>query len=464
MSSVGPGDVLELRVEDLAFGGRGLARLDGLVVFVDGAIPGQKVRAIVRKRRRQYAEATALEVLERSPHEIEPLCPHFGSCGGCTLQNLAYEKQLEYKAKQVRDLVERIGRLASPPLEPVLPSPSPFFYRNKMEFSFSDRPFPTPPQPGALLALGLHRRGSFDEVVDLRTCFLHAPETADVLAIVRDFARASGLPAYSNRRHEGFWRFLVLRRGVRTGQWMVNIVTTELRKELLEQLVVPLRERLPGLRSVVNNVNTGKGGVAFGEREEVVWGETSIEEKLGSLVFAVSANSFFQTNTEQAERLYTKVLELADLSGGETVYDLYCGTGAISIFLAPHAKAVLGVELVESAVEDAWKNCERNSVGNCQFVASDVVRLFRDPQELLQRYGRPDVLVLDPPREGVHPRVLKRLPALGARRIVYVSCNPATQARDLSALAGTYRVERICPVDMFPHTAHIETVALLVAR
>lgn len=458
------GSTVELRIDDLAFGGRGIARLDGLVVFVDGAIPGQRVRAVVQKRKRQYAEAAATEVLERSPFEVEPVCPHFGSCGGCKLQNMTYEKQVEYKVQQIRDLLKRIGGFESPPVEEPLLSPEPFFYRNKMEFSFSDRGSSLPSEPSPSLFLGLHRRGSFDEVVDLQTCYLQAPETQAVLQIVREFARTSGLPAYSNRTHEGFWRFLVLRRGVRTGQWMVNLVTTEPRVELLSALVPQLLQALPGLHSVVNNINTGKGGVAFGEQEELVWGKTTIEERLGPFVFEISANSFFQTNTLQAERLYQRVLEFADLTGREKVFDLYCGTGSISLFVSRQAREVIGIELVEDAVADAWRNAERNGAGNCRFVAGDVSVLLRDPQGFIREHGKPDVLILDPPRDGVHPRALIRLPSLGAKRIVYVSCNPATQARDLAHLASSYRVERVCPVDMFPHTAHIESVALLVTR
>jgi len=453
-----------LSVEDMAFGGRGLAKLNGFVIFVDGGIPGQTVRARIRRKRRQYAEAVVTGVLERSPFEVDPRCPHFGTCGGCRWQNLPYEKQLQHKVRQVQDLLQRIGGVDPVPLDDPLPAPEPYYYRNKMEFSFSQ-----PSSPGAegeteTIALGLHQRGSFDRIVDLETCYLQAPETPQLIAEVRKFARESGLPAYSNRTHEGFWRFLVLRKGFNTGQWMVNIVTTEAKPDLLRGLVPRLQEIVPGLRSLVNNVNTGRGGVAFGEHEELVWGERTIEEKLGPYVFSISANSFFQTNTAQAERLYAKVLEYANLEGDETVYDLYCGTGSISIFLSAGAKRVLGVEIVDDAVADAWKNCERNHITNCYFLAGDIRELLRDPASFTREHGRPDVVVLDPPRDGVHPKVVKRLLNLGARRIVYVSCNPSTQARDLTVLRRKYNVERVCPVDMFPQTPHIESVALLTAR
>ena len=464
-TDISKGETLELEIEDLAYGGKGVAKKNGFVIFVDGAIPDQRVRAVITRRKKAYAEARVLEVLRKSPWEVEPRCKHFGSCGGCRLQNLAYEKQLEVKRQQVVDALQRIGGLKGIPVESTLPSPDQYFYRNKMEFSFSDRPWREQGDEDVPdFALGLHRRGRFDKVLNLDECWLQAPETATVLKEVREFAFASGLPPYSNTSHEGFWRFLVLRRGVNTGQWMVNVVTTEERPDLLEPLTGQLQGILPGLRSFVNNVNTGRGGVAFGESEALVWGERTIEEKLGDYTFEISANSFFQTNTKQAERLYNTVLEFANFTGDEMVYDLYSGTGSIAIYLSGHVRRVLGVESVDDAVADAWRNAERNHITNCYFIAGDLREVFRDTKAFLKKNEDPDVIVLDPPRDGVHPKVLPKLASLGAERIVYVSCNPTTQARDLAMLAPRYRVVKVRPVDMFPQTSHIEAVALLVKK
>ncbi len=464
-ATVAKGEELELEIEDLAYGGKGVAKKEGFVIFVDGGLPGQRVKAVITRRKKAYAEARVLEVLKKSPWEVEPRCKHFGSCGGCRLQNLAYDKQLEVKRQQVVDALQRIGGLAEVPVEPTLPSPDQYFYRNKMEFSFSDRPWREEGDEDLPdFALGLHRRGRFDKVVNLEECWLQAPETGAVLKEVREFAFASGLPPYSNTTHEGFWRFLVLRRGVNTGQWMANIVTTEERPDLLEPLTGKLRELLPGLRSFVNNVNTGRGGVAFGETEALVWGERTIEEKLGDYTFEISANSFFQTNTRQAERLYNTVLEFADFTGDEMVYDLYSGTGSIAITVSGHVRRVLGVESVDDAVADAWRNAERNHITNCYFIAGDLREVFRDTKAFLKKNEAPDVIILDPPRDGVHPKILPKLASLGAEKIVYVSCNPTTQARDLAMLAPRYRVVKVRPVDMFPQTPHIEAVALLVRK
>ncbi|MCR4439393.1 MAG: 23S rRNA (uracil(1939)-C(5))-methyltransferase RlmD [bacterium] len=465
--SLEKGAEIEVQVLSLAFGGKGVARVNDLVVFVEGGLPEQIVRVHITRRKRTFAEARIVEVVRQSPLATAPRCLHFPDCGGCQLQHLRYGAQLEVKRQHVVDCLERLGGIQSPPVTPALLSPQQFFYRNKMEFAFSDRawvPAARLSQEGnreAGLYLGLHPRGRFDAVVDVSECHLLSPVSNQILAEIRQIARRSGLPAYSAASRQGFWRHAVIREGKQTGQVMVNIVTSAFDETALKTLSVGLRERFPAIVSVVATVSTSPANVAYGEQQVVLAGQPAIEEQLGRYRFEISANSFFQSNPQQALRLYEVVRRYASLRGDEVVFDLYCGTGTISIFLAEKAREVWGFELAGEAVADARRNCARNAIGNCHFVSGDV-RTSLEKMAAEAGNIRTEVVVVDPPRAGVHPRVLEVLAEMAPRRIVYVSCNPATLARDLGVLCqGGYRLREVTPVDMFPQTWHVEAVALL---
>ncbi|MFP4158970.1 MAG: 23S rRNA (uracil(1939)-C(5))-methyltransferase RlmD [Desulfobacterales bacterium] len=453
----------ELDITKIAFGGRGIAKIDGFTVFVDGAVPGDRVTARIVKKKKNYAEARTLSVISPSADRVEPQCRYAGWCGGCKWQFLAYERQLEYKRSHVQEALEHIGGLQGIRVHPVVPSERIFGYRNKMEFSFSDRRWLLPEELGDPdipkdFALGLHVPGTFDKILDIDACLLQPEKGNRILNDARDFIKSSGLPPYGLRTHEGFWRFLMLRHSVAEDRWLVNVVTSSRDDRALKSLADYLTDAHKDIAGVVNNVTAKKAAVASGEYELPVAGRMVLAEKLGGFEFEVSANSFFQTNTRQAEKLYDTVRRYAGLEGGETVVDLYTGTGTIPVWLARDAGEVIGLELVEAAVADAEKNCRRNGIENCRFISGDIRSSISGIEKT------PEVMVIDPPRAGMHKDVVKAVTGLAPERIVYVSCNPSTLARDLSMLAEQYRVEEIQPVDMFPHTFHIEAVARLVNK
>ena len=461
---------VELTITSLAFGGKGIGKIENYVIFVDGAIPGQKVKASLKKIKKRFAEAQLLEILQQSPLAVEPRCRHYDDCGGCQLQHLNYESQLTYKRQHVVDCLERIGGFSVINISDVVPAPKTFFYRNKMEFTFSDREWiarkdfikGTKKTQGGLF-LGLHAPGRFSSIIDIKECFLLSEKSNEILHEIRDFARLSDLPAYSTLTHEGFWRFVVLREAKVTGERMINLVTSRYEERTITELAKKLVEVFPETTSIINTITAKKSEVATGERKELLFGEKFIHEKIGSYTFDISADSFFQTNSLQAEVLYSKILELADLNGDEIVYDLYCGTGSIGIYLSAFAQKIVGFEVVESALADAKRNCERNGVNNCEFVAGDLRDSLQNIKHSKYNIPYPDVIVIDPPRAGMHSNTVEAIIKIGARKIVHVSCNPATLARDLKLLcAEGYRVSSVIPVDMFPNTWHIEAVALLV--
>ena len=458
------GDIVELSIDRVAFGGQGIARLDGLVIFVKGAIPGDRVRALIFRKKKAYAEAKIQELLVPSPDRIEAPCPYFGICGGCQWQHVTYERQLEYKRGHVEEALSHIGSLSGIEVHDPIPSEKHFGYRNKMEFSFSDRPWlPLPPPPvsppsPSCLALGLHVPGTFDKIIDMEACLLQQERGNEILREVKRFAGESGLPPYGLKSHEGFWRFLTLRYSTYLDEWMVNLVTSEARTEVLLPLVQRLTALFPNVKTVVNNITARKASIAVGEREVVLAGAGTVRDRIGPSTFQISANSFFQTNSLGAERLYGKVVEFAELKGRETVLDLYSGTGTIPVCLANSASRVIGMEIAESAIADARRNCEANGIENCEFILGDI----RENLSLLRI--QPEVMIIDPPRAGMHQDVLSRVLEIGAERIVYVSCNPATLARDLEQMEEHYHIAEIQPVDMFPHTYHVECVAKLVRK
>src|SRR5438128_2752725 len=441
---------LELTIDRLAYGGNGVARLNGFVVFVRRGLPGDTVRARVTKVQRRHAEALATEILRPGPQRVAAPCAHYPACGGCRFQDLAYEAQAESKAGQVADALRRIGGIAEPPLEAILPAGDVFHYRNKLEYSFTQL------EDGP--SLGFHKAGRWDEVLAIEKCWLTTDLGNAIRNAVRDWAREEGLPAYDQATGEGYLRHLVVREGRNTGQVLVQLVTA--RGDRFERgYLVEVLRRFPEVRSIHWAVNATPAEVT-NLPTTLLFGDEAIEEELLGLRFRVRPNAFLQTNTAMAERVYQLALEAAGLTGGETVYDLYCGIGTIGLVMAAHALTVWGVDVSEESVACALENADLNGIGNAAFFAGNVGQAL---EELRDRAGPPDVVVVDPPRAGLAGRALRRVGEAGAPRLVYVSCNPTTLAGDLKRLAADYGygLERARPVDMFPHTPHVETVALL---
>ena len=453
----------EVEITDVAFGGRGLVRLDGMAVFVDQTVPGDRVIIRIFRKKKNYAEARVIDLIQSSPFRIVAPCEYSGLCGGCKWQFLKYEQQLIYKRQHVLDSLEHIGGIKDVMVHDTIPSKLIFGYRNKMEFSCSDRRWLLPHELGQTdvdkgFALGLHAPGTFYKVIDTRQCLLQPDLGNQLMDETRTFIRSSDKPVYGLHSHTGFWRFLVLRHSVAHDQWMVNIVTAEDDRRTVQPWADRLTERYPKVVSVINSITSRKAGVAVGEFEHTLAGSDIISDKIAGFEFEISGNSFFQTNTRGAALLFKTVEKYAELSGIETVLDLYSGTGTIPILLSEHSKAVTGIEIIESAVADAEKNCSKNGISNCRFIKGDIRRC------LSQITQRPDVLIIDPPRAGMHKDVVKQVLELSAGRMVYVSCNPATLARDLQIMQESYRIEEVQPVDMFPHTYHVEAVARLTKQ
>src|SRR5689334_2234870 len=416
---------LELSIDSLAYGGNGVARLNGFVVFVRRGLPGDRVRARVTKVKRNHAEALAVEVLEPSGLRVEAACQHYPACGGCRFQDLAYEAQVAAKEEQVADALRRLGGVAELPLEPIVPAEEVFHYRNKLEYSFTQTP--------AGAALGFHRAGRWYEVLEVEQCWLTTDLGNAVRNAVRDWARAEKLEPYDQAEHTGYLRHLVLREGRNTGQLLVQLVTAPGERFDRDELVEVLR-RFPEVRSIHWAENESPAEVT-NLPTTILWGEEAIEEELCGLRFRVRPNAFLQTNTRMAERLYELAREYAALTGGETVYDLYCGIGTIGLTLASQALTVWGVEVSEESVACALENADLNGITNAAFFAGNVGQSL---SELRDRSGEPDVVVVDPPRAGLAGKALRRLGELGAPRVVYVSCNPTTLAGDLKVLGGDY--------------------------
>jgi 23S rRNA (uracil1939-C5)-methyltransferase len=477
------GDEIVVKVEDAAFEGKTIARREGFVIFVDGAVPGDTVRARCLKVKKNYAEAKVVALEQPSPNRVTPACSHFGSCGGCKWQHVEYAVQLRFKQQHVVDAFERIGAFSDLKVLPIIGSEEIFYYRNKMEYSFSEKEWLTTPPADptnanpepqtsnskleardSRLFLGLHVPQRFDKVLEITECHLQSPLSNEILNFTRSFARREKLEVCSPERETGFLRFLVIRQSRRTNELMVNLVTFTEDPAVMRKYAAELRTAIPAVTTVVNTINPKKAQIAFGDREVVVAGEGLIHEKLGNLLFEVSASSFFQTNTAQAERLYAIAKEFADLRKSDVVWDLYSGTGSIALFISDAVSQVVGVEAVESAVSDAERNARRNDVQNCTFILGDLKDRLTKDSEWISSHRKPDVMVIDPPRSGMHQHVVEEILQLAPERIVYVSCNPATQARDVKLLASRYEVLALQPVDMFPHTYHVENVAKLALR
>jgi 23S rRNA (uracil1939-C5)-methyltransferase len=430
------GELLDLDVESLAYGGKGVARRNGYVVFVAGGLPGDRVRAEVTKAKRGYAEASTREIVRPSPDRLPPRCDHAGEpCPGAPWQCLPYDQQLHHKQSQVRDSLVRLGGLEDFELEEIVPAAEQWRYRNKLEYSFGERDHE--------LVLGFHARGRWDLIIDAEDCQLASERNNARRNELRDWARSAGLPAYDRRSGQGVMRNLIIREGRRTGQLQSRLVTSP--------------AEIPRPPVDLHTIVDGSGGGTDGPTGAL--GDQYLEEELCGLRFRISHNAFFQTNTEMAERLYGTAAEMAGLTGRERVFDLFCGIGTLGLSVAPNAGEVWGVEIVPEAIVDAEENARRNGIENARFRSGDARKEIRP---LLEEAGRPDLVMVDPPRAGLSKKVVRRLIECGAPRIVYVSCNPTTLAPNAAQLSEAgYRVRRVRPVDMFPQTPHIECVALL---
>ena len=456
--------VQKVLVEDYAAEGKSLARVDGKVIFIEDAVPGDLVDVRLRKNKKDWAEGNPIHFHEYSSDRVIPFCEHFGVCGGCQWQMLPYEKQLQYKQKQVQDNLMRIGKVPLPALRPIIGATNTRFYRNKIEYTFGNKRFLLPGELNNPListqqdVAGFHAQGIFDKVVDIRRCHLQAEPTNALRLRIKEFALENQLPFYDIRQHEGFLRTMQVRI-CRTGEVMVNIVFGAddeiMRKKLLDDVL----QKFPTITTLLYTINTKMNDSLYDLIPQVYYGKGYVIERLEDSQFKIGPKSFFQTNTEQAEKLYQVTREFSELKGNETVYDLYCGTGSIGIFVSRHAKKIVGIETIKEAIDDANENATLNNIRHAEFFCGDVVDLCNDSFVIQQ--GRPDVVITDPPRAGMHEKLVQKINQMRAPVVVYVSCNPATQARDLNLLNQEYEVTAIQPVDMFPHTHHIENVIQL---
>ena len=460
--------VLEkLLVEDYAAEGKSLARLDGKVIFIENVVPGDVVDVQLMKSKKDWAEGRPLLFHSYSKDRVIPFCSHFGVCGGCQWQMLPYEKQLAYKTKQVEEVLKRIGKVSLPEMQPILGAVETKFYRNKMEYTFGNKRYLLKEElndeaiDGHQNVVGFHAKGFFDKIVDLKTCYLQAEPTNAIRLAIKEFARKNDWTFYDIRNHVGFLRTMQVRL-CETGELMVNIVVAENDGQKIQSLMHYVMEQFPAITTLLYTVNTKWNDSMFDLEPAVFHGKGFVIEKLEQFQFKIGPKSFFQTNTKQGERLYQVAREFAELTGNEIVYDLYCGTGSIGIFVSEKAKKIIGVEMIPAAIEDAKVNAALNNLTDAEFYAGDVIDICND--EFFEAHGRPDVIITDPPRAGMHEKLVRKILEIAAPTVVYVSCNPATQARDLQLLDKKYIVTKVQPVDMFPHTHHIENVVQLKLR
>ena len=465
-----PAIILEkVLIEDYAAQGKSLARVDGKVIFVEGAVPGDLVDIQLQKNKTDWAEGFAKKFHSYSENRVKPFCSHFGVCGGCQWQMLPYAQQLIYKQQQVVDNLTRIAKIPLPPIPAILGAKQTEGYRNKVEYTFATEIYMSFEDFRAMKASGaepvkspgdggFHARGFFEKIVPIDTCYLQEEPTNLMRKAVVQFALEHQMPFYNIKQHQGWLRNMFVRNTTK-GEWMVNLILgyedAAKRMALLDQLI----KQFPQITTLLYTINTKRNDSMQDLEPQVYFGTGTITEKLENFEFKISPKSFFQTNSKQAEVLYQVTRDFAELTGNEVVYDLYCGTGSIGIFCSEKAKKIIGVEFVEEAIEDAKINAELNGIKSTAFFAGDVIKVCDDA--FFETHGKPDVIITDPPRAGMHEKLVQKLLEMEAPTIVYVSCNPATQARDLAMLHAKYTVTKIQPVDMFPHTLHIENVVQL---
>lgn len=467
--SLKKGQTLELKIESTAFKGKGIGKHEGIAVFVANTAPGDVVKARITRRKKSFREAKLIDILEPSPWRIPPRCRHARVCGGCTWQHLPYSRQLEAKEQHVRDHMERIAGLDPGIVLPVIGCENEFYYRNKMEYSFGTRRWLSDEEikkdeyvDDSAFAAGLHAPGRYDKILNLEECHLQHPVSFRILDAVRSYCMQHGIEAFDTHEKTGFMRHLVVRNAHYTSDLMVNLVTFKDSPGIIRPLAEKLLSVVPEITTIVNNINDQPNPTAVGRYENVIHGPGFIVDRIGRHSFKIHTNAFFQTNTPQAEKLYTITREFAAITPQQHLYDLYCGVGTLSLFMADAAEKVTGIELVDVAVENAIHNAKENGVKNVTFVRGDMKDTFNE--NILHKYGRPDCVITDPPRSGMHPDVVGQLANLNAGRLVYVSCNPSTMARDLTILKEHYEIEQVQPVDMFPQTYHIEAVAKLTRK
>ncbi len=490
-------------ITDYAAEGKALAKLDGKVIFIAGAVPGDVADIMLTKNKKDWAEGRVVTISEYSADRVTPFCMHFGVCGGCKWQMLPYNKQLQYKQQEAEQNLIRIGKVTDAIFLPIAGAADTVYYRNKLEFTFSNKRYLTAPQPpeggifelsnetvihsnpeggtdsvsnepgnflnieapippsGGQGALGYHAPRIFDKIIDIQECYLMDDVNNHIRNTIRDFALLHQFSFYDIRQHTGWLRNIIIRY-CSTGELMVNLCLNYEEENDRKLLMDHLLKEVPGITTLLYTINPKWNDSIYDLTPQVYFGKGYVVEKLGEYEFIISPKSFFQTNTKQAEQLYGITQDFAGLTGNEIVYDLYCGTGSIGIFVSKLAKKIIGVEVIEEAIEDAKKNAARNNISHALFFAGDVIKICND--EFFETHGRPDVVITDPPRVGMHEKLVIKLLQMEAPRIVYVSCNTATQARDILLLSEKYRVEKIQPVDMFPHTHHIESVALLTLK
>ncbi len=456
-----------IAITDYAAQGKAIARHEGKVIFTEGAIPGDVVDLLLTKNKKDFAEARVLKLLKPSTDRVEPFCRHFGVCGGCKWQMLPYVKQLQYKQQEAEQNLIRIGKVTDAVMLPIIGADEQRFYRNKLEFTFSNKRYLTSDEIGneniAALqdSLGFHAPRIFDKTINIFECFLMDEVNNKLRNTMRDIATENNYPFYDIKEHTGWLRNLIVRYCT-TGELMVNLCINYEDTENTKKIMDTLLEKVPEITTLLYTINTKWNDTIYDLTPTVYFGKGYVTEKLENFEFIISPKSFFQTNTKQAEKLYSIARNFAELTGNEVVYDLYCGTGSIGIFVSPLAKKIIGVELVEDAIEDAKKNAANNNITHAEFFAGDVIKICNDA--FFEKHGRPDVVITDPPRAGMHEKLVNKLLEIAAPVIVYVSCNTATMARDVLLLSEKYTVEKMQPVDMFPQTHHIECVVRMVLK
>jgi 23S rRNA (uracil1939-C5)-methyltransferase len=444
--------------------GKSLARQDGKVFFIEGAVPGDIVDVFISTNKKDWGEGKATHIHEYSAERTTPFCKHFGVCGGCKWQMLPYEKQLFYKQQEVAQNLKRIGKVDLPEMMPIVGGTDTVHYRNKLEFTFSNKRYLTSEEINSAdevvqqNALGFHVPRIFDKIIDIETCYLMDDVNNTIRNTIRDFAKENNYTFYDIKQHTGWLRNIIIRYCT-TGELMVNICFGYEEKEETKKLLDHLLQKVPSITTLLYTINTKWNDSIYDLSPETYYGKGFVKEQLGKFKFKIGPKSFFQTNTKQAEKLYTITKDFAQLTGSETVYDLYCGIGSIGIFVSELANKIIGVETIAEAIEDAKENAALNNIAHAEFFAGDVIKICND--EFFAQHGRPDVIITDPPRAGMHEKLILKLLDIAAPRIVYVSCNTATQGRDIALLSEKYTVEKIQPVDMFPQTHHIECVVLL---
>ncbi len=449
-------------VDDYAAEGKSLAKLNGKVVFIEHVVPGDVVDVRLLKNKKDWAEGYPIHFHSFSPERVSPFCQHFGVCGGCQWQMLPYQKQLEYKHKQVFDNLTRIGKISFPEMLPIVGAEEDKFYRNKLEYTFSTKAFfpagifkKEDKQSSFQNVVGFHAKGFFDKIVDIKKCWLQNDLTNEIRNAIREFAFENNFSFYDIKNHKGLLRTMQVRI-CETGEVMVNIVFGEKNEQQQNLLLNFIQSNFPQITTLLYTVNLKMNDSMHDLQPSIFFGKGYVVEKLEDFLFKIGPTSFFQTNTRQAENLYKIAREFAELNGTQTVYDLYCGTGSIGIFCSRNAKRIIGVDITDAAIRDAKENAGLNSIKHSIFISGDVIDICN--ADFFNEHGKPDVIIIDPPRVGMHEKLVRKILEIEAPILVYVSCNPATQARDLALLDEKYKVTKVQPVDMFPHTHHIENI------